>query len=114
MSGLTRSCEPFDSADAAAQPGAVLVIEERPFLRGHDPADDQQVHLGKMDVDIPVGVGRGHIAVVDLLAVELKGAITARGPSRSGSLGQSGPTALERDGGDRSYSGTSASFRGRR
>ena len=49
-----------------------------------------------MDVEIPVGVGRGQVAVVDLLAGELQRAVTARGPIRSGSLGQRGPAAFER------------------
>ena len=94
--GFDKFCEPFERADAAAQPGAVPVVEQRPFLRGHDAAGDQQIHLRKMDVEIPVGVRRGHVAVVDLLAGELHRAVTARGLSRSGSFGQRGPAAFER------------------
>ena len=96
VSGTTSPASLSSGADAAAQPGAVSVVEDGPFLRGHDSAGDQQVHLWKMDVEIPVGVGRGQVAVVDLLAGELQGAVTARGPIRPGSLGHRGPAAFER------------------
>ena len=92
--GIDKFRESFERADAAAQPGAVPVVEERPLLAGNDTAGDQQIHLGKVDVEIAVGVRRGQVAVVDLLAGELQGAVTARRPIRPGRLRQWAPAAL--------------------
>ena len=46
--GLDQIGEPLERADAAAQPGAVAVVEQRPLLRRHDAAGHQQVQLRKV------------------------------------------------------------------
>ncbi len=85
----------LERAHAAAKPRAVPVVEQRPFLRGYHATSDQQIHLRQMNIEIRIGVRRGHVAVVDLLAGELHRAVTAYCAGRARSLGQSGPTAFE-------------------
>jgi len=67
---LHESGEPFEGADAPAQPRAVAIVEQRPVLCRYDSSDRDQVQLWEIDEEITVGVRGGQIAVLDLLARE--------------------------------------------
>src|SRR5204863_7224410 len=74
--GTNKTCEFFVGADAATEPGAIAVIQDRPLLAGHRSTCDQDVHCWKMHIEVSVGVRLRQVAVVDLMPVELQRAVT--------------------------------------
>ena len=64
--GFDKFRQSFDGADAAAQPCAVEVVQDRPFFSGNNSAGGQHIQSGKVDIEIAVGVRCRQVAVIDL------------------------------------------------
>ena len=96
VSGSNKFCESFESAHAAAEPGAIAVIQEGPLLAGNHAAGDQHVHLWKMHIEIAVGVSRGQVAVVDLVPGKLQRAVAAESSYSVARLQAAGPSGLRK------------------